>query len=264
MPLNKPLKKSSLLYLLLISAIVVLQIVLLSRLQLFGDEAFYYLEGQHLALSYAELPAFTAWMIRLGTTIFGKHYFAVRSVSFLAYLAIFYCIYLLNDKKNWLSASSLVFAIPLFMLIAVMALPDIWLLFFVMWLIYFLKKVLKTNKNSDWLILGILTALSLNVHVRMWIWLFFAGVSFLFFFRDKKFLKPIALIFIPVTAIGIIPILLFNSQHDYALFAFQFGHRNPWQFQFSNISFVLSQLLVITPFVLFVWFKCLTTIKQMM
>jgi len=55
---------------------------------------------------------------------------------------------------------------------------------------------------------------------------------------------------------------VFNYQHDFALFAFQFGRRNPWSFQLENISFLLSQLIVVTPIVLFQWFNNIKSLPQ--
>lgn len=256
---NKRLYKT--LFVVLVSAIIALQLYLLFNLQLFGDEAFYWLESQHLAWSYAELPAWTAWMISLGTKIFGHSYFAVRSLFFVGFLSIFLCIWKINKLIQTSTGTVsinllLTLSIPLLMLIAVMALPDIWLVVFVMWSSYYLIKCIQNNKSLDWLVLGAFFAISINVHVRMWIWLFFAGLSFLFVFRSKyEVLKPAILITLPITLLGLIPVLVFNYQHDFALFAFQFGRRNPWSFQIENISFLLSQLVVVTPLVLFLWFK---------
>lgn len=256
------------LFIIFISGFIGLQLYLLFTLQLFGDEAFYWLESQHLAWSYAELPGWTAWIIRLGTVLFGQSYFAVRSMFFIGYLSIFLSVWKINKLMQ--SSDSIVsidlllpLAIPLLILVAVMALPDIWLVVFVMWSSYYLIKCLQNNKSFDWLVLGVMLAISINIHVRMWIWLFFAGLSFLFVFKSKhEFLKPALLITLPITLLGLIPILVFNFQHDFALFTFQFGRRNPWSFQLENISFLLSQLIVVTPLVLFLWFKNIKSLRQ--
>jgi 4-amino-4-deoxy-L-arabinose transferase-like glycosyltransferase len=268
MVLNTKFSYHNILFVIVFSIVVGLQVYLLFHLQLFGDEAFYWLESQHLAWSYAELPGWTAWMINLGTKIFGHSYFAVRSLFFVSFLSLFLCVWKI-DRLIQTSASTissnlfLILSVPLLTLVAVMALPDIWLVVFVMWSSYYLIKSIQSNKPLDWIILGILLAISVNVHVRMWIWLFFAGLSFLFVFRSKyEILKPAILITLPITLLGLIPILVFNYQHDFVLFAFQFGRRNPWSFQLENISFLLSQLIVITPLVLFLWFKNIKALSQ--
>lgn len=250
--------------------LLILQLWLLFHLQLFGDESFYWLEGQFLSLSYAELPGWTAWMIRLGTSVFGNNYFAVRIVSYLGFLSIFLAIYLINKKLNHQSIYTqqininylTVLAIPLFVLVGVMALPDVWLIVFVMWIIYFFIKAINNNQSRDWLVLGLIMACGLNVHVRMWIWLFFAGLSFLICFHtSNRIIKSVLFLTLPVALLGMIPVLVFNYHNDYALFSFQFEQRHPWQFQIQNFSFLLSQLLVITPIVLWLWIKNLSKIK---
>ena len=249
-----------------VTAIVLLQVWLIYSQQLFGDEAFYWLESQYLGLSYSELPGWTAWMIRIGTNIFGNNYFAVRIVSYLGFFSVFIAIRLINlqllksSEQKYLVFLSL--AIPLFALIAVMALPDIWLVVFVIWVTYFLIKAVKLKQTRDWVFVGVLLACGLNVHVRMWIWMFVAGVSFLiFFYFQKDIIRPALLISFPLALLGIVPILIFNTQHEFALFVFQFGSRHPWQFQLSNFSFLLSQFVVITPIVLYLWINNIAKIR---
>jgi hypothetical protein len=242
---------------------ILLQLWLLFKLQLFGDESFYWLEGQHLDLSYAELPGWTAWMIRLGTETFGTNYFAVRIFSYLSFLSLFYAVHLISRHLKFRPNIIVLFSLPLLVLVAVMALPDIWLVFFVVWISYFLFIALKFNRTAHWLLLGVFIAFAINVHVRMWIWLFFAGFSFLFYFyKHKDLLRPAITVTLPIAVLGIIPILIFNQHNDYALFTFQFGRRHPWAFQISNLSFLISQLIVITPLVLVLWFKCILLLKK--
>ena len=55
-----------------------LKLALAVRLPLFVDEAFYWQEGQHLALAYSDLPGLTAWLARLGVALGGNHPLALR------------------------------------------------------------------------------------------------------------------------------------------------------------------------------------------
>ena len=261
------LLKTKLLSRLIIGVFIALQVWIISSQQLFGDEAFYWLESQYLDFSYAELPGWTAWMIRLGTDLFGHSYFAVRIISFLAYLSIYYAAYLINTHffqvETANNHSLLLVSIPLFMLIACMALPDIWLIFFVVWISFFLIKAVNDNKLRHWIFLGFIIACSINVHVRMWFWLFFAGLVFLYFYRGQKYIiKSALLIALPASLMGLLPILYFNYQHDFILFSFQFDQRHPWKFQLENFSFLISQLIVVTPWVLFLWFSTVAKIKH--
>ncbi len=249
---------------LLIVVVIFLQLWFMFHQQLFGDEAFYWLESQNLAWSYSELPGWTAWMIRLGTEVFGNNYFGVRAVSYLGFLSVFRAVWLINQKLSQpsLSSSVLLLAIPIFVLLAMMALPDIWLVFFVVWIVVLLIQAINSDRIVNWIVLGMTIAVSINVHVRMWIWLFVAGLAFLWVYRKQShILKPIFFITLPITLLGFAPILWFNLHNDFALFEFQFGRRHPWQFQWQNISFVFSQLLVVTPLIFLLWIKNIVEYK---
>ena len=258
------LKVPAFLRIIFVLSLLILQVWLVINMQLFGDEAFYWLEAQHLNWSYAEVPGWNPWMIRLGTEIFGNHYFSLRLFSYLSFIGSLYAAFLLAKEFAVKAQKTLIIlSIPLLVLIATMALPDVWLLFFVLWLSYFFVKSIKYNKIKDWITLGLLLAMSFNVHVRMWIWLFFAGIAFVaLYYKEPRVLKPALMLALPLGLLGLLPILYFNARHDFALFVFQFGRRHPWEFQLSNLNFTLSQFIVITPVVLFVWFKGITQIKQ--
>lgn len=243
-----------------------MQLWMIFELSLFGDEAFYWLEGQYLDWSYAELPGWTAWMIRLGTALFGQHYWAVRIISYLAFISVFYAIWLINQliKNNGFSTSvMLVLGMPILAVVAVMALPDVWLVFFVMWLTYLAIKSYETNHIKDWALLGLLVACSLNVHVRMWIWLTIAVFTFFcVFYRQLNRFKNLFCVSLPIALLGVVPVIVFNYQNDFVLFEFQFGQRHPWYFQWQNVNFLLSQLVVISPVLLLVWVTVVVSKKQ--
>src|SRR3970040_2518723 len=62
----------------LFAAILAVKLLVAARLPVFVDEAFYWLEGQHLAAAYSDLPGLTAWLTRLGVTLGGDSAFALR------------------------------------------------------------------------------------------------------------------------------------------------------------------------------------------
>ncbi len=243
-----------------------LQLWMLQGLSLFGDEAFYWLEGQYLAWSYAELPGWTAWMIRLGTELFGNQYWAVRFFSYLAFIGVFYAVWLINKSiihKDFSTSVLLLLGMPLLTVVAVMALPDVWMVFFVMWVTYLTINAYEKKRIKDWFLLGIFLACSINVHVRMWIWITIAGLTFvLIFYRQLHQFKGLFTITLPLALLGGIPVLIFNYYNDFALFEFQFGQRHPWYFQWQNVNFLLSQLLVIGPIILFIWIAVVVNRKK--
>ena len=70
------------------SAVLLVKVLVATRLPLFVDEAFYWQEGQHLALAYSDLPGLTAWMARLGVELGGHTLLALRAPFLLVMLAL--------------------------------------------------------------------------------------------------------------------------------------------------------------------------------
>ena len=111
-----------------------LQLLVMLQFELFGDEAFYWLEGQHLAWSYAELPGFTAWVLAFSEWAFPHHPFFLRLLPWLAVSSLPFLVLGINrlihpeNKSN--HAAQLLWSLPIMGLVSVLALPDIWLLFF--------------------------------------------------------------------------------------------------------------------------------------
>ena len=63
---------------LLFVAVFAIKLMVAARLPVFVDEAFYWLEGQHLAPAYSDLPGLTAWLARLGVTLGGDTALGLR------------------------------------------------------------------------------------------------------------------------------------------------------------------------------------------
>ena len=243
----------------IIAIVVIAQFALIFSLQLFGDESFYWLESQYLDWSYTDLPGWTAWMIRFSTELLGHNYFAVRLPGFLAYISLLYCwsryLAILETQSIW-AHLLLVVTIPLMFILPTMALPDIWMLFCVSWMIYFTILAMKTEKNKYWAILGAFIAISLNVHIRLWLWLFIAGLIWLIIFhKDKKHVQNALLVSLPIGLLGFLPILFFNLNNDFPMLRFQLSERQPWSFQIQNFSFIFIQVLVISPLLFFLWLR---------
>ena len=243
----------------IIAIIIIAQFTLIFSLQLFGDESFYWLESYHLDWSYTDLPGWTAWVIRCSTEIFGHNYFAVRLPGFLAYLSLMYCwsryLTIFEAKSIW-THLLLIIAIPIMFILPTMALPDIWIMFCVSWTTYFALLATKTEKNKYWAMLGLLIAISLNIHIRLWFWLFITGLAWLYVFnKDKKLIRKALLVSLPIGLVGVLPILFFNLNNDFPMLRFQLSERQPWSFQIQNLSFILIQVLVISPLLFFLWLR---------
>lgn len=110
------------------TTIVLLKLAIAARLPLFVDEAFYWLEGQHPAFAYSDLPGLTAWLIRIGTEVFGDGLLAVR-LPFIAISALVPWLVVrltareFDPETAWISGCAALL-LPLLGSLGVMALPD--------------------------------------------------------------------------------------------------------------------------------------------
>lgn len=111
------------------AALVLAKAWLAARLPLFGDEAWYWLEGQHLAWAYSDLPGLTAWLIRFGTEVAGDNAFGVRW-PFLA-MACALPLVVRATAARWFGDESgrraawLALLFPLLGALGFLALPDV-------------------------------------------------------------------------------------------------------------------------------------------
>jgi len=242
-------------YLSIFTFYALLQLYSIFNHQLFGDEAFYWLESQHLAWSYTELPAWTQWMIALSEFFFPRHPFFIRLPSLLAALSLPWLSMLIahtikpESHPSW-KTGLLTLALPLLALAGILAIPDIWVVFFALLAVLFWLLAIQQMKNKWFFALGLTLALGINVHLRFWLIVFIAAVSFIWQFRHHQTLvKRLLLITLPVAALGFLPIVWFNVQHNFPMLAFQLSDRHPWQFQSSHFTFFVVQVLVTTPLV---------------
>jgi hypothetical protein len=56
---------------------------------LLGDEAYYWMWGQHLSWSYFDHPPLHAWLMRVMATLFGWHVFSVRLLTWVTLAVVF-------------------------------------------------------------------------------------------------------------------------------------------------------------------------------
>ena len=64
-----------------------------ARLDLFGDEAFYWQCGQRPAIAYADHPPITAMLVRLGSELLGDRPLGVRFFFLLAGAALPFAVF---------------------------------------------------------------------------------------------------------------------------------------------------------------------------
>jgi 4-amino-4-deoxy-L-arabinose transferase-like glycosyltransferase len=228
--------------------------LLASRMGLFGDEAFYWQESRHLALAYSDVPGLTAWLIRLGTDLFGSNYFAVRSLFLLLGTLLPLLVYSLarefHSRSAALVAAAVATALPLVALAGVLAIPDVPLNLLTLLLAIGVVRALKTDAIRWWLLAGLATALGFACHYRFVVPAMAALLAVLATEDGRRSLKaPGPWIALVLAGLGLLPIILFNLDAAGAGFQFQLSDRHPWSFQALALTQPLQQAVVSTPLI---------------
>src|SRR5690606_10160167 len=108
--------------------VLVAKLALCFTLPLFGDEAWYWLESQHLAWAYSDLPGLTAWLIRIGVDVAGPTAFGVRWPFLALAMAVPWLLRaaareLVPERADEVGVLALL--LPLLGALGLLALPDV-------------------------------------------------------------------------------------------------------------------------------------------
>jgi hypothetical protein len=229
---------------------------LATRLPLFGDEAFYWLEAGRPALAYTDVPGLTPWLIALGTAVLGDTPIGVRApfvvLGGLLPLLVAAWARRFVDPLAARAVGAASLALPLGGTLGVLALPDVPLTLVIVALALALDRYAARGRWSDVLRLGALIACGWLAHYRFvvvalpalaWLALTPRGRRVA---REPRFWAAIAL-----GLAGLAPTVAFNALHDWQGFAFQYVERHPWRPSLAALAEPLVQAIVVTP-VLFV------------
>jgi 4-amino-4-deoxy-L-arabinose transferase-like glycosyltransferase len=226
-------------------------------LPLTSDEAYYWLWSRHLAAGYYDHPPAVAWLIRAGTALFGNTAFGVRLPGILLSFGASWMVWrtaaiLLADEKAG-AIACLLFNLTLMMTVETMAAtPDAPQIFAAALFIWTLAKLAETADGRWWIAAGAAAGVGLlskystlflgagalvwqiaSPPMRRWLvspWPYLGGLLALAIFA---------------------PNLVWNAQHGWATFVFQFGRIEASHFTLRYLGeFVGAQALLATPFVL--------------
>jgi len=217
-------------------AMVIIGIILIARLVyilflgLIPDETYYWDWSRELSFGYFDHPPMIAWIIHLSTTVFGLTNLGVRSgVLVASSLASVFSYFLakqyIKNEKALLFFLIVSNSILLFGIGTLLATPDIPLMLF--WsssllLAYF--AIFKGNSLS-WILLGVSSGFGL-LSKYTFILFFVALFLFLIFSKQQRkwFTQWQTYAAMAISFLLFIPNLIWNSQHSWVSFAFQFAH----------------------------------------
>ncbi len=146
--------------------LVTLQVVYAATADLRTDEAYYWTLSKEYVLSYLDHPPMVAWLVRLGTAIFGDTSFGARFGGLLAMWIAWGILAdivwrLTRNRGAVVLAALMPFAAPEYGLFASRILPDTGLIPFSLAMVWSLVRLTESDDGRWWLAAGLFGGLAL-------------------------------------------------------------------------------------------------------
>ena len=193
---------------------------------LFPEEAYYWSYAKHLDYGYLDHPPMVAWLIALGTALFGDTAFGVRvfalGSSVVTSVFVFRLTALLYDRRAACVAFLAVQVLPFFFLAGLVMTPDVPLTACWSAMLYFLTCALFRRRPLAWLGVGV--SLGLGMLSKYTIALL-GPATLLFVVLDAPsrfwFRQAAPYLAVALSLVLFSPVIWWNAAHHWASFAFQ-------------------------------------------
>jgi dolichol-phosphate mannosyltransferase len=236
----------------LVACAWLLRLLYSSQIELLPEETYYWNYSRHLDTGYLDHPPMVAWLIWLGTTVFGTTEFGVRFGAMCSGVVASIFVYRLTrdlfDEATALVALVLMQLLPFFFFAGILMTPDAPMTAAWAALLYYLARALLADRASAWLGVG----LSLGLGLLSKYTIAMLGPAMLIFIvwdaRSRHWLRDWRPYAAAVLA-GVIflPVIYWNASHEWASFAFQTSRRLAERPQFAVHKLILSALILLTP-----------------
>lgn len=239
------------------TALLLLRLVAIARVPLLSEEAYYWMYSQHPALSYFDHPPMVAWMIHIGTFLFGNTEFGVRILACLmmggASVAMYFFARLLFGRRAALLAACALQILPVYFVTGALGMTDSPLIFFWMLTLWAFSEAVRRNKLAWWCAAGLACG---GAMLSKYTAIFLPAGVLLVLFADPIFRRllrmPGPYLAAIIALVCFMPVLIWNARHEWASFTFQsvdrFEHA---QFGWRFIGrFLFYQMIVATPLLL--------------
>ncbi|MBN2058683.1 MAG: glycosyltransferase family 39 protein [Candidatus Saganbacteria bacterium] len=221
-------------------------------LPLLGDEAYYNLWAQKLAMSYVDHPPAIAYIHWFLNSIFGRTEFAVRFGAILMILLATWLVYLVArtayNKKIAVYAAVLFNLIPTYFLGGLFLTPELPLVIFWLLSLLFLLKLIETERGYYWYLIGLAAGLGLLSKFPML--LFFPGILLFLSLSNynRRWLKrPEPYIGLAIALLLSSPVLIWNIQHGFPSLSHHGARLGSPNYLSNVFSFLLLQFFMYSP-----------------
>ncbi len=239
---------------LIVVAMVALRLVAAAWTPLTFDEAYYWMWSKHLAGGYYDHPPMVAYVIRAGTIIAGDTELGVRLVSILLALPMSWAVYrtaaILFGGVRVATTAALLLNITLMAAVGTLIVtPDAPLLVASSFVLFFLAKVLETDRGAWWLAVGAAVGTAL---LSKYTSLFFGPAILIWLVRVPKLrhwlISPWPYLGGIVALAIFAPVILWNADHHWVSFIKQIGRARIEDFRPAFIGELIpTQIAFATP-----------------
>lgn len=212
---------------LLTLGLTVVRLIVAGNVDLFFDEAYYWLWSTQLQSSYYDHPGMVALFVRAGTLIFGDTEIGVRFFGILSIavdaLLVYGVTYTLAGSARLGAWAAIFFNLTTLVTMSAIAVPDQPMLMFWLAALFGLARIAKGGSGAWWLLIGVAFGLAADSKFTTFIaalavpiWLLVVPGLRHWLWRPSTYAGALAALAI------VAPVLLWNIENDWITFTFQF------------------------------------------
>lgn len=231
---------------------ILLRLLYMGVLELIPEEAYYWNYSEHLDIGYLDHPPMVAWLIEIGTRLFGWTEFGVRFCAPICWMAAAYFTYeltrnLFGKAAAWV-ALLLLLVCPFYFTMGLLMMPDTSMLTAWAGMLFFLERALVAKKNMAWwgvgvcLGFGMLSKYSIALlGLGALIYIVLDPASRRWFLRWEPYAAVV------LAALLFSPVILWNAQNEWVSFSFQTVQRIAAKPRFSLHLLIGAAFVLMTP-----------------
>ena len=231
---------------------ILVRLVFLGWLDLLPEEAYYWSYAQHPDIGYLDHPPMVAWLNWIFGVVLGRSEFVVRLPAFLGWFLFGWFMFRLSrnlfNRATAVRVILLLALLPIYLSVGFLMTPDA--PFYVAWAgcLFFLERALLGNKSKAWLGAGICLGVGLLSKYTMGLLIPAAGL-FMILDRDSRrwLVRPEPYVAAAVGLLLFMPVIYWNSTHDWVSFTFQSTRRWSEGAAFHLHTLIGSALILLTP-----------------
>lgn len=232
--------------------VIALRLVFMAPVDLIPQEAYYWNYAQHLDIGYLDHPPMVAWLIWVGTKLFGDNEFGVRVLATVCWIVATFFSYRFTEDLYGQAAARmaalLLATLPFYFAVGLVMTPDAPLTAAWAGALFFLYRALVKEDKQAWYGAGAFVGFGLLSKYTIALLGPATVVFILWDQRARLWLKqPQAYLGACLALIVFSPVVYWNLQNAFQSFAFQTADRIDENPRFELPYLVVNMLGLLTP-----------------